>query len=239
MENCNTLFKQIEKGSISEIIIKRITDALISGELKPGDKIPTEVEFSQNLGIGRNSVREAIKVLVAFGVLEIKRSEGTFVVEKFNQNLINPIIYGMIMANKSFEDLLEFKITFLNSILYLAIQKSTDAEILCLRDHYTDFQAVMQERPGDINKMYNISLNFYDYLGKITKNPLVIQLNEVVLKISKYSRMKAIKVSIETDCRDALPNCYLRMLKLMEDRDKSSINDAIDYVLTVWKQLLL
>ena len=40
MEN-NKLFAQLPKGSISEIIVQRITDALISGELKPGDQIPT------------------------------------------------------------------------------------------------------------------------------------------------------------------------------------------------------
>ena len=62
MEN-NKLFAQLPKGSISEIIVQRITDALISGELKPGDQIPTEVEFSEKLGVSRNGVREAIKVL--------------------------------------------------------------------------------------------------------------------------------------------------------------------------------
>ena len=39
------LFEQMPKGSISEIIIDRITQALVSGELKPGDKIPTETEI--------------------------------------------------------------------------------------------------------------------------------------------------------------------------------------------------
>ena len=94
----NTLFAELPKGSISEIIIQRITDALISGELKPGDKIPTEVEFSEKLGVSRNAVREAIKVLVAFGVLEIKRSEGTYVVEEFNNKLLKPLMYGLILS---------------------------------------------------------------------------------------------------------------------------------------------
>ena len=87
----NNLFAELPKGSISEIIVKRITDALISGELKPGDKIPTEVEFSEKLGVSRNAVREALKVLVAFGVLEIRRSEGTFVVEEYNNKLLDPL----------------------------------------------------------------------------------------------------------------------------------------------------
>ena len=56
----NRLFEELPKGSISEIIMPRITDALISGQLKPGDKIPTEVEFSEKLGVSRNAVRQQL-----------------------------------------------------------------------------------------------------------------------------------------------------------------------------------
>ena len=56
----NSLFEELPKGSISEIIMQRITDALISGQLKPGDKIPTEVEFSEKLGVSRNAVRQQL-----------------------------------------------------------------------------------------------------------------------------------------------------------------------------------
>ena len=239
MNENSKLFEQLPKGAISEIIIQRITDALISGELKPGDKLPTELEFSEKLKIGRNSVREAIKVLVAFGVLEIRRSEGTYVVEKFSQNLLNPIVYGVILANESSESLLEFKATFLNSILYLAVQKATDEEIRCLRNQYGDFHAAMHECPTDVEKNYNISKDFYSYLGQITKNPLLIQLNEVVLKISKFSRMKAIQVSIDTDSRDCLLNSYFKMLEIIEKRDKNGISAVSDYVFEVWQKLLL
>ena len=85
--NDKMLFAELPKGSISEIIIQRITDALIRGELKPGDQIPIEVEFSEKLKVSRNAVREAVKGLVAFGVLEIKRLEGTFVTNKRLQGL--------------------------------------------------------------------------------------------------------------------------------------------------------
>ena len=56
----NSLFEELPKGSISEIIMQRITDALIGGQLKPGDKIPTEVEFSEKLGVSRNAVRQQL-----------------------------------------------------------------------------------------------------------------------------------------------------------------------------------
>ena len=59
--NDGKLFDPLPKGSIAEILVERITEALISGELKPGDKIPTEVEFSEKLGIQNKSVWKSTK----------------------------------------------------------------------------------------------------------------------------------------------------------------------------------
>jgi len=235
----DTLFQELPKGIISEILVSRIKDSLINGELRPGDKIPTETEFSKKLGIGRNSIREAIKVLIAFGVLEIKRSNGTYVVDEFSQKLLDPILYGMILADKSIKDLLEFKITFLNSVLYLAVMKATDEDIRCLRECYEAFHSCMQECPGDVQKNYVISKSFYKYLADMTRNPLVIQLNEIVFKISKYSRTKAIQISIDTGRRDYLVSCYLKILELVESREKRNISVVIDYVIEKWLELLL
>ena len=95
----NHLMAPLPSGSKSEVIIQRITEALISGDLRPGDKIPTEQEFCDQLKIGRNTVREAIKVLIAFGVLEIRRSEGTFVVDHFSPKLMDSVLYGTACWN--------------------------------------------------------------------------------------------------------------------------------------------
>ena len=70
--------KKINRSSVVQRVIDRLTQAMLSGELKPGDKIPTEMELSEQLGVALNSIREAIKILVYIGVLEIKRAEGTF-----------------------------------------------------------------------------------------------------------------------------------------------------------------
>ena len=74
-----TFLKEIGGKSVVEQIVDNITNAIINGELKPGDKIPTENELCTSMGVGRNSVREAIKILGAYGVINIKRAEGTFV----------------------------------------------------------------------------------------------------------------------------------------------------------------
>ena len=238
MEN-NNLFAELPKGSISEILVKRITDALISGELKPGDKIPTEVEFSEKLGVSRNAVREALKVLVAFGVLEIRRSEGTFVVEEYNNKLLDPLLYGLILSEHSMEELLEVKIAVANSVLYLAILNASDEEIRKLRGYGLEFQKIMNEVPADIEGMYQASKKFNEYLSEISKNRMLYQLDSIVRKIASFTRHKAIEVSVERNMLNALPDNYLKEVDILEARDKKAIADFMDERLKLWRELLL
>lgn len=238
MEN-NNLFAELPKGSISEILVKRITDALISGELKPGDKIPTEVEFSEKLGVSRNAVREALKVLVAFGVLEIRRSEGTFVVEEYNNKLLDPLLYGLILSEHSMEELLEVKIAVANSVLYLAILNASDEEIRKLRGYGLEFQKIMNEVPADIEGMYQASKKFNEYLSEISKNRMLYQLDSIVRKIASFTRHKAIEVSVERNMLNALPDNYLKEVDILEARDKKAIADFMDERLRLWQELLL
>ena len=56
--------KVIKRPSVVQQTIDFLTDAMMKQQLKPGDKIPTETELAETLGIARNSVREAIKMLV-------------------------------------------------------------------------------------------------------------------------------------------------------------------------------
>ena len=62
------MFKKIKSKSVVQTVVDSITKAIIAGDLKPGDKIPTEMELAESFGVGRNSIREAIKILVYYGV---------------------------------------------------------------------------------------------------------------------------------------------------------------------------
>ena len=78
MDSNELEFPVIRNTSVVDSVKDWITDQMIKGNLRPGSKLPTEAELSQRLGVGRNSVREAIKQMEAYGVLYIKRAEGTF-----------------------------------------------------------------------------------------------------------------------------------------------------------------
>ena len=75
MRQTPSYLKSLKKESVVQSVINCLTDAIRSGELKPGDRIPPEPELAESLGVARSSVREAIKILTYLGVLESKRAE--------------------------------------------------------------------------------------------------------------------------------------------------------------------
>lgn len=235
----NKMLKPIQKGSVSQVIIDRITDALISGELKPGSKIPTENEFSESLGVGRNSVREATKILESFGVLEVRHSEGTFIAEKFSQKMLDPLVYGVIMQNGSMNELLEFKLAFLRSILYLAVEKATQDDINDLQNHYDFLCSTIKSKPKDTQAIYDANLEFHIALAKVSNNAFLVQINSVIMKISKYSRLVGVSAAIDEHKTEDIANVCHSLLEIVKTRDVESINPSLNHILEYWMHLLI
>ena len=87
--------------SVVDQVMDGIISQIIDGTLHPGDKLPTEMELCKQFGAGRNSVREAVKKLQAYGILYIKRADGTFVSENYNQKMLDPMLYSIILQKNT------------------------------------------------------------------------------------------------------------------------------------------
>ena len=72
----------ILKVRVFEQAVGQIRAAILSGQYKPGERLPTEADLSSVLGVGRSTVREAIRVLEAEGLVDSRRGAGTFVAQK-------------------------------------------------------------------------------------------------------------------------------------------------------------
>ena len=233
----NHLMAPLASGSKSEVIIQRITASLISGDLKPGDKIPTEQEFCDQLKVGRNTVREAIKVLIAFGVLEIRRSEGTFVVDHFSPKLMDSVLYGLILCPRSMDNLLEFKISLWTSMILLAIDKATDEDIAQLQLLYDALVKTVSVPEPNVDAIFSDSEDFHRFLGEITHNPLMSQLTELTVNFSAKSRVKSIALRLEKGKLSDMLQEYAAMLELVRRRNKDAVPKTMASILAAWKIL--
>ena len=69
----------IQKKSLADMIAETLKQQITEGTYRAGDKLPTEPELMKTFGVGRSSVREAVKLLVNMGVVRVQQGSGTFV----------------------------------------------------------------------------------------------------------------------------------------------------------------
>ena len=87
------------------------------------DKLLSEAQLCEKLGVGRNSLREAIKMLNAIGVLETKRGQGTFLAKEISHDVFNPLIFKLILEPKCAKDIYELRVLLETMVILMAIKK--------------------------------------------------------------------------------------------------------------------
>jgi len=231
------LMAPMNNKSIVDRIITRITNAIISGELKPGQRIPTESDLCESMQVSRNSVREAIKALVAMGVLDIRRAEGTFVVEGFSDRMLDPMVYGLILEGGNSPAIIELRKLFEVGTLKLAIEKASEEDIKRMREALETLRIAIEKRL-DTEEILDADIRFHKALEHAVNNPLVDKISVVIERLSRLTRARAIEHFIEENKMDELFEMHKKMLNLIIERDEKAVAEVLDEHFEYWKNEL-
>jgi DNA-binding FadR family transcriptional regulator len=232
-----SFLKEIGGKSVVEQIVDNITNAIINGELKPGDKIPTENELCTSMGVGRNSVREAIKILVAYGVVTIKRAEGTFVNQVYDSKMLYPVLFGIILHKDSANQIIELRKIMDVGILQLAIDKLDLVSLHKAEQAMHDFEKKVMAANVDAKAIFDADAAFHMVLVDITENALLEGICSYIDQITKKSRMKAIDKFINDKATDSFLLRHREMLRVLKEKDKEQINEVVENHYQYWEQV--
>lgn len=122
-------FKQIKNNKVYEQIIEQIRELIYEGELKKGDKLPSERQLKKDLGVSRASIREAFSALEMIGLIESRPGEGTFIRDSFDEDIFNPLSLILLLNDNVAEELLELRRVLEIDCVKLAAERATEAEI--------------------------------------------------------------------------------------------------------------
>lgn len=103
------LFSPIKPRKLSDEVYRQIVSLISSGELKPGDKIPSERELAADLGISRQSIREALNRAEVMRLIEVRQGEGSFILSSVNESLKPPLTLIMEKEAQRIFDFLEIR----------------------------------------------------------------------------------------------------------------------------------
>ena len=179
-------FRRVNKVSISEDIAQQILDLISSGNLAPGQRLPSERELCKNFGAARSSLREALRGLSMIGVLTARVGEGTSVAADGGKFLGKIMEWRLITEKHDIENLLEVRIALEGIAAANMALHGTDADIAKLGA----LLAKMKSSVKDKKQFAAFDLEFHVTLAKASGNSLLFDLicmirNQLVTALDK------------------------------------------------------
>lgn len=223
-------FKKINTQSVVQQVTNAITDAIITGDLKLGDRLPSEPEMAAEFGVARSSIREAIKNLAYIGVLETKRAEGTFVSDGFNESMIDPMVYGIFLNESNhYEHLMELRHMIEVGMVHLAIKYKNENSLKKLEDSLYRMEEIVNSPNGkvDFEKLFQADNEFHDTLAMVSKNPLADKINRIVRTLTHSIRVDTVNMMIETDRLCEFSDAHREIYSLIADGNYKNLDEII------------
>lgn len=227
--NQKKLFSSVTSRKIPDVLYKQLVSLITSGRIEPGEKLPSERDMALELGISRQSIREAIYRAKAAGLIEVRQGGGTFVISSLRGNLKPPL---SILLEEQAEKIFEF------------------LEVRRLIEAWCAEKAAKAANGADIKRMQSIlrkmekgkpttqvwekaDLDFHSSVAAATHNVIAMHIMEG-LKESFHSYFRVKKFTTRTERKDLLLKQHksiyeaIRVRNAREARKKAL--DHLDYV---------
>ncbi|ADY51324.1 transcriptional regulator, GntR family [Pseudopedobacter saltans DSM 12145] len=166
----------IIKKSLAESVSDKIKNQILSGFYKSGDKLPIEPELMKDFGVGRSSIREAVKLLVNSGYLRVQQGLGTFVEDA--SNIKNPLDKNFSKAN--LEDLDEVRRLLEMKIAEKAAFNRSEEDIRSMKAYLLERK--LQAVTGNLEECVKADLNFHTSIAIASKNEIFFELYRTAAK---------------------------------------------------------
>lgn len=201
--------------SIADAILSMIT---IERRFTAGDKLPNENELSAELNVSRTTLREAIRILVAYNILEIQRGKGTFVTQvAFEQT---PALGQLSDIKVNAKDLYEMRLIFEPEAAYLAAIRGTDAEIKRILEFGERIEREIKAGRDRTDGEHS----FHKAIAQATHNEFMNQLMPILYQaIAKGVTLSAMSQKAVTDT----VNDHRMIMDFLEQRNAEGAKNAM------------
>lgn len=165
-------FAPIRKQQISDLVFEQLRESIYRGELKIGEKLPSERELAEIMGVSRSSVRKAIAELVGMGYVENRKGQGTFVKLPEARDPADPFAYVMSPGQSSLDELMEVRIGLECQGVALAAERANEMDITFLEMAFSE----MNDWQPDRDRAKDADMKFHMGIAYATHNSVHVDL---------------------------------------------------------------
>ncbi|MFP7298454.1 FadR/GntR family transcriptional regulator [Neobacillus niacini] len=197
--------KSISRTTLSKQVVESIIQLLVTGQMKPGDKLPTEMELMDILNVSRPVLREALSSLESLGVITRKTREGTYFNNKISSN---PFSIMLSLAHNNLRAMIEARMALELGLITIAAEKISKEELKRLKQTI-DFIAENSDKDyGEAD------IEFHRIIALSANNPVVEGMVDsliiTLVKINKEIKVREPERTIQH---------HMAIYKALEKRD--------------------
>ena len=167
-----------EKGSKKKTVQDKLLELVRGGSYRSGDKLPSERDLAEGLGVSRNILREAVTALSLMGVLDVRERQGTFVSNLQEGNLQQGIQSLQIMPSEFIPFQMEVRLIISVPAAELAALRRSDDDLRKLRGCFEAFSTCPCNTPEEQAQNGKWEALLHHLVMEAAHNPLLSRLNE-------------------------------------------------------------
>jgi DNA-binding FadR family transcriptional regulator len=185
----NNLFTPIESKRTFEEISSKVKNLIFDGTLKPGDKLPSEQELAKQFGVGRQSVREALRLLELSGFVSIQKGYGggPVVKDTISTQIRNLYLDAFRMEKITVEEFTSARSVIEKAILNEVIDKADESDIKGIRANLAEAEELIANKKMATDENFD----FHALLAKASKNKVFIILERSINAIHRNLRSRS------------------------------------------------
>lgn len=188
--------ERINRMSVRDQTLEQLKHYIVSGELGPEGRLPSERALSDALGVGRYSVREALKILEAVGLLETRPGDGTYLARKTGEQFGRILGMGLAAWGGAIIEILDAREIIEVEAARAAAERATDQDLTLMRRELQRMEDGADEL--DIPKYLAGDMEFHRRVAQASQNAIIWQfvsnltdLLEEVLQETRFDEMPA------------------------------------------------
>lgn len=208
---------------VYEQVIEQIKSKIKKGELKKGDKLPSERELAESFCVSRASVREAIRALEIIGLIESRQGAGNYIRTNFDNSLFEPLSVMFMLQESSPSEIFYLRETLELQCARLAAANITESEIELLT-------AVLDRMYQAENEEASIKLDikFHYLIIKASRNELLINVLQVISQLmDEYIEKSRNQIFSHGKSRKNLLKIHEDLVTALKLKDEKKAADAM------------
>lgn len=166
------------------LLTKYFADKILNGELSKGDKIDSDRDLAKKMNVARSAIREALKVLQVFGMIEIIPGQGMYISGKESDFFVIPLAWSLFLNSTQIEYILDVRNMLEKKSAQLAANCKDKVKIEKLDSVMNKMEEVYKN--GDFQEFLDLDIQFHILIAECAGNPIISTQIQTIRNIIKH-----------------------------------------------------